>query len=79
MEIQEQKSDLVQIDEDRLNELMEISKQLYPEIDPFFIHMVCVEQVMHENGYEFNEDEYKEMYNKAQEENKNKEYYFNVE
>jgi hypothetical protein len=79
MEIQEQKSDLIEIDEDRLNELMEISKQLYPEIDPYFIHMVCVEQVMHESGYELKEEEFQEMYKKALEERQKTDYYFKVE
>ena len=100
MEIQEQKTDLIDIladasqraaedagapqvlidvDEDRLNELVEASKQLYPEIDPFFIHLVCSEQVMYEAGYEIDEKEVQELYNKAQEQMKTKEYFFDVE
>jgi hypothetical protein len=70
---------LVEIDEVRLHELEEASKQLYPEIDPFFIHLVCAEQVMYEAGYEMNEEEVKELYNKAQEQMKIKEYHFKVE
>jgi hypothetical protein len=67
------------IDEARLNELFELSKQLYPEMDPFFIHMVCVEQVLHEAGYDFKEEDFQELYNKAQEQMKTKEFYFKVE
>jgi hypothetical protein len=70
---------LVEVDEDRLHELVEASKQLYPEIDPFFIHLVCAEQVMYEAGYEMNEEEVQELYNKAQEQMKTKEYCFKVE
>ena len=79
MEIPEQKSDLIEIDEDRLNELVETSKQLCPEIDPFFIHLVCAEQVMFEAGYEMDEKEVQELYNKAQEQMKTKEYFFKIE
>ena len=79
IEDEEAPQTLIEIDEVRLNELMEISKQLYPEIDPYFIHIVCVEQVMHESGHEINEEEFKEMYKKALEEREKTDYYFKVE
>ena len=70
---------LVEINEDRLNELVEASKVLYPDIDPFFIDLICTEQVMYEAGYEMSDEEAQEFYNKAQEQMKTKEYYFKVE
>jgi hypothetical protein len=70
---------LIPIDEERLKELMDISKSLYPEIDPYFIHMVCVEQLMFEAGHEISDDDFKEMYDKAKEAMKKDEYYFTVE
>ena len=79
MEIQTQENPLIEVDEDRLNELVEASKQLYPEIDPFFIHLACAEQVMFEAGFEMNDEEVQELYNKAQEQMKTKEYFFKVE
>ena len=71
--------DLIQIDEERLNQLIELSKIHYPDIDPYFIHMVRVEQLMYENGHEIDRELANEMYNKAQEQMKNKEFYFKVE
>lgn len=78
-EIDADKIEINDSNELRLNELKEMSQQLYPDIDPFFIHMVCVEQIMFENGCEINEDDVRESYKKAQEQMNIKEFHFNVE
>jgi hypothetical protein len=78
MEIQEQQSELIEVDETRLNELMELCKTLYPDVHEYFIHGICLEQLMYEQGYE-NKELAEELYQKAQEESKKTEYYIKVE
>jgi hypothetical protein len=70
---------LIDIDEDRLNELMQLAKQYYPDVPEYFVHAVAVEQCMIEAGYEPDEELANELYRMAQEELKNKEYNFKVE
>jgi hypothetical protein len=67
-------SELIDIDEDRLNELIQLAKHFYPDVPDYFIHGIAVEQVMIEAGHEPNEEVANELYKKAQEELKNTEY-----
>lgn len=73
MEIEKQENELIEVDEDRLNDLMQLCKKLYPDVADYFIHGICVEQLMYEKGYE-NKEVADELYNKAQEELKQTEY-----
>ena len=59
---------LFEIDENRLNELMQLCKQYYPHVPDYFIHSICNEQCMVEQGYEIDEAKGLELYNIAQEE-----------
>ena len=70
---------LFEIDEDRLNELIQICKQYYQNVSDYFIHSVCNEQCMVEQGYEIDEVKAEELYNIAQEELKKTEYNIKVE
>jgi hypothetical protein len=70
---------LIDIDEDRLNELMQLAKQYYPDVPEYFVHAVAVEQCMIEKGHLPDEKLANELYRMAQEELKNKEYNFKVE
>ena len=67
-------SNLIDVDEDRLNELIQLAKHFYPDVPDYFIHGVAVEEVMIEAGHEPDEEMAKELYKKAQEELKNTEY-----
>ena len=79
MDILTQEKPLFEVDEDRLNELMQLSRQFYPHIPEWFLHGVCNEQCMFEQGYEPDETVANDLYQKAQDELKKTEYYFNVE
>ena len=70
---------LIDIDEDRLNELMQLAKQYYPDVPEYFVHAVAVEQCMIEKGNQPDETLANELYRMAQEELKNEEYNFKVE
>ena len=70
---------LIEVDEDRLNQLMQLSRQFYPNVPEWFIHTICNEQCMIEQGYEIDVEKAEELYKTAQEELKKTEYYFNVE
>lgn len=78
MENCEEKPELIAVDEDRLNELFQLCKQLYPDVPDYFIHGICTEQLMYEQGYE-NKELADELYQKAQEELKRTEYEIKVE
>jgi hypothetical protein len=67
-------SNLIDVDEDRLNELIQLAKHFYPDVPESFIFGVAVEQCMIEAGYEPDEELANELYKKAQEELKNTEY-----
>jgi hypothetical protein len=67
------------VDEERLNQLMELLKQEYPDLDPYFVHMISLDQVMFEKGYTVDPEQAAELYNKAQEQMKINEFCFNVE
>ena len=79
MEILTQEKPLFEVDENRLNDLMQISRQLYPTVPEWFILGICNEQVMYEQGYEPDETVANDLYQKAQEELKTTEYYIKVE
>ena len=70
---------LFEIDENRLNELMQLCKQYYPHVPDYFIHSICNEQCMVEQGYEIDEAKGLELYNIAQEELKKTEYNIKIE
>jgi hypothetical protein len=70
---------LFEIDENRLNELMQLCKQYYPYVPDYFIHSICNEQCMVEQGYEIDEEKGLELYNIAQEELKKTEYNIKIE
>ena len=70
---------LFEVDEDRLNELIQICKHYYPNVSDYFIHSICNEQCMVEQGYEPDPEVADKLYRTAQEELKKTEYYFNVE
>ena len=65
---------LFEIDENRLNELMQLWKQFYPHVPDYFIHSICNEQCMVEQGYEIDEAKGEELHNIAKEELKKTEY-----
>ena len=69
-----QEKPLFEVDENRLNDLMQLCKQYYPHVPDYFIHSICNEQCMVEQGYEIDEEKGLELYNTAQEELKKKEY-----
>ena len=77
--LQNQENPLFEIDENRLNELIQICKQYYPTVSDYFIHSVCNEQCMVEQGYEIDEAKGQELYQIAQEELKKTEYNINIE
>ena len=70
---------LFEIDEQRLEELVQICKRYYPNVSDYFIHNVCNEQCMLEQGYEIDEAKGEELYNIAQEELKKTEYNIKIE
>ena len=52
MDILTEEKPLFEIDENRLNELIQLCKQYYPHVSDYFIHSICNEQCMIEQGYE---------------------------
>jgi len=79
MDILTQEKPLFEVDEERLNELIQLSKQFYPNVPEYFIHGICNEQCMIEQGYEPDEALADELYKKAQEELKKTEYNIKIE
>ena len=69
---------LIEIDNERFDQLYNLAKTLHPNVADYFIHLICNEQCVFETGYE-NEEVANELYDKAKEELKINEYYFNVE
>ncbi len=70
---------LFEIDENRLNELIQICKQYYPTVSDYFIHNVCNEQCMVDQGYEIDKAKGEELYNITKEELKKTEYNIKIE
>ena len=52
MEILNKEKPLFEIDENRFNELMQLSRHFYPNVPEWFVHGICNEQCMIEQGYE---------------------------
>ena len=75
----QEENPLSEIDEQRLNELIQICKHYYPTVSDYFIHSVCNEQCMVEQGYVIDEAKGQELYNIAQEELKKTEYNIKIE
>ena len=59
---------LIEIDNERFDDLYNLAKAIHPNVQDYFIHLICNEQCAFEAGYE-----------KAKDELKINEYYFNVE
>ncbi len=72
--LQRTEKPLFEIDEQRLEELIQICKHYYPTVSDYFIHSVCNEQCMVEQGYEIDEAKGEELYQIAKEELKKTEY-----
>ena len=72
--LQRAEKPLFEIDEQRLEELIQICKHYYPTVSDYFIHSVCNEQCMIEQGYEIDEVKAEELYQISQEELKKTEY-----
>ena len=77
--LQRAENPLFEIDEQRLQELIQICKHYYPTVSDYFIHSVCNEQSMVEQGYVIDEAKGEELYNIAQEELKKTEYNIKIE
>ena len=69
---------LIEIDNERFDQLYNLAKTLHPNVADYFIHLICNEQCVFEAGHE-NKELADELYEKAKDELKKNEYYFNVE
>lgn len=69
---------LIEIDNERFDELYNLAKAIHPNVADYFIHLICNEQCLFEAGHE-NQELADELYEKAKDELKINEYYFNVE
>ena len=69
---------LIEINNERFDELYNLAKVIHPNVADYFIHLICNEQCVFETGYE-NEELANELYDKPKEQLKINEYYFNVE
>lgn len=69
---------LIEIDNERFDELYNLAKAMHPNVADYFVHLICNEQCAFEAGYE-NQVLADELYEKAKDELKINEYYFNVE
>jgi hypothetical protein len=69
---------LIEIDNKLFDELYNLAKAIHPNVADYFIHLMCNEQCVLEAGYE-NQELADELYEKAKDELKINEYYFNVE
>jgi hypothetical protein len=58
----QEENPLFEIDEQRLEELIQMCKHYYPTVSDYFIHSVCNEQCMVEQGYEIDEAKGEELY-----------------
>jgi hypothetical protein len=57
---------MVEIDNDRLTQLIEVCKQSYPDIDPYIIWVYSVDYLLNEQGIYGDEKEGKRLYDMAQ-------------
>jgi hypothetical protein len=69
---------LIEINNERFDELYNLAKAIHPNVADYFIHLICNEQCVFETGFE-NKDLADELYDKAKEQLKINEYYFNIE
>ena len=59
---------MVEIDNERLTQLMELCKQEYPDIDPFIIWVYSMDYLLNEQGIYGDEKEAQKLYEQAREE-----------
>ena len=59
---------MVEIDNDRLTQLMEVCKQEYPDIDPYIIWVYSVDYLLNEQGIYGDEKEGRKLFEKARSE-----------
>jgi len=57
---------MVEIDNDRLTQLIEVSKQKYPDIDPFIIWVYSMDYLLNEQGIYGDKIEAQKLYDQAQ-------------
>ena len=57
---------MVEIDNDRLTQLIEVCKQSYPDIDPYIIWVYSVDYLLNEQGIYGDEKEGKRLYDRKQ-------------
>jgi hypothetical protein len=69
---------LIEIDNERFDQLYNLAKTLHPNVADYFIHLICNEQCVFETGHE-NKELADELYDKAKDESKINEYYFDIE
>ena len=65
MDILTEEKPLFEVDEDRLNELIQLCEQHYPHVSDYFMHSICNEQCMIEQGYEPDEAVANDLYQKV--------------
>ena len=57
---------MVEIDNERLTQLMELCKQEYPDIDPFIIWVYSMDYLLNEQGIYGDKIEAQKLYEQAQ-------------
>jgi hypothetical protein len=57
---------MVEVDNERLAELMELCKQEYPDIDPFIIWVYSMDYLLNEKGIYGDKHEAQKLYEQAQ-------------
>jgi len=56
---------MVEVDNERLAELMELCKQEYPDIDPFIIWVYSMDYLLNEQGIYGDKNEAQKLYEQA--------------
>ena len=57
---------MVEVDNERLTQLMELCKQEYPDIDPFIIWVYSMDYLLNEQGIYGDKIEAQKLYDQAQ-------------
>jgi len=57
---------MVEVDNERLTQLMELCKQEYPDIDPFIIWVYSMDYLLNEQGIYGDKIEAQKLYEQAQ-------------
>jgi hypothetical protein len=57
---------MVEVDNERLAELMDLCKQEYPDIDPFIIWVYSMDYLLNEQGIYGDKNEAQKLYEQAQ-------------